>query len=93
MTRRGGGWLVLALVAAVGLAGRMTHRPSQLSGGEQQRAAVARALAADPRVVLADDQALVRAGFLAGSASSCVGKGNTTASGGRTAPTSAVDCA
>jgi lipoprotein-releasing system ATP-binding protein len=43
------------LLAAVGLAGRMTHRPSQLPGGEQQRAAVARALAADPRVVLADE--------------------------------------
>jgi lipoprotein-releasing system ATP-binding protein len=43
------------LLAAVGLAGRMTHRSSALSGGEQQRTAVARALAADPVVVLADE--------------------------------------
>jgi lipoprotein-releasing system ATP-binding protein len=43
------------LLAAVGLAGRMTHRPSMLSGGEQQRVAVARALVNDPLVVLADE--------------------------------------
>ena len=43
------------LIAAVGLSGRLTHRPTELSGGEQQRTAVARALALDPAVVLADE--------------------------------------
>ena len=43
------------LLDRVGLAGRMSHRPSELSGGEQQRTAVARALAASPSVLLADE--------------------------------------
>ncbi len=43
------------LLAALGLGHRLTHRPSQLSGGEQQRVAVARALANQPRLVLADE--------------------------------------
>ena len=43
------------LLDRVGLSGRMTHRPAELSGGEQQRTAVARALAASPSVLLADE--------------------------------------
>jgi lipoprotein-releasing system ATP-binding protein len=43
------------VLSEVGLAGRMTHRPAELSGGEQQRCAVARALVHDPSVVLADE--------------------------------------
>jgi len=39
----------------VGLADRMTHLPSQLSGGEQQRVAIARALINEPKIILADE--------------------------------------
>jgi putative ABC transport system ATP-binding protein len=42
-------------LAKVGLAERMHHRPSELSGGEQQRVAVARALAKSPPIILADE--------------------------------------
>jgi len=44
-----------SLLTALGLGERLTHRPSQLSGGEQQRVAVARALANRPALVLADE--------------------------------------
>ncbi|MHA6723112.1 ABC transporter ATP-binding protein [Sphingomonas sp. RS2018] len=44
-----------SLLETLGLGARLTHRPSQLSGGEQQRVAVARALANRPALVLADE--------------------------------------
>ena len=46
---------VETLLAKVGLESRMHHKPSELSTGQQQRVALARTLANDPRVILADE--------------------------------------
>jgi putative ABC transport system ATP-binding protein len=43
------------LAEMVGLGDRITHRPTELSGGEQQRVAIARALANEPLIILADE--------------------------------------
>jgi len=44
-----------AILTAVGLKERLSHKPGELSGGEQQRVAIARALVLEPRVLLADE--------------------------------------
>ncbi len=44
-----------AMLTQLGLADRMDHRPTELSGGEQQRVAIGRALTNDPDIILADE--------------------------------------
>ena len=46
---------IMTAVEQVGLGDRITHKPTELSGGEMQRVAIARALAIEPKIVLADE--------------------------------------
>ena len=55
MPKREAGRKAETLLTEVGLADRMTHKPGELSGGEQQRVAIARALILEPEILLADE--------------------------------------
>jgi lipoprotein-releasing system ATP-binding protein len=55
LTRREANKRAIELLSYLGLAERLTHRPAELSGGEQQRVAIARAVANAPRILLADE--------------------------------------
>jgi lipoprotein-releasing system ATP-binding protein len=55
LTRREASSRASELLGYLGLKERLTHRPSELSGGEQQRVAIARAVANAPRILLADE--------------------------------------
>jgi lipoprotein-releasing system ATP-binding protein len=55
MSRREAYGMARELLAQVGLEARLHHKPAEMSGGEQQRIAVARALLLNPRLVLADE--------------------------------------
>jgi lipoprotein-releasing system ATP-binding protein len=55
LKRREANKRAIELLSYLGLAERLTHRPAELSGGEQQRVAIARAVANAPRILLADE--------------------------------------